>query len=532
MLAYLETTLRVYLMLSNSNKSEIRDSIIQELLEKVRNKNYGKYLWSVTLKKVRSFNGGYQDRVQFYFPVTALIGPNGGGKSTVLGAAACAYKSVKPGMFFPKSSIGDNSMADWNIEYELVDKSINPRSEVRKSSKFRKLKWAREEVADRDVKYFGINRTVPAGEKSNFKKLTKASFQRERDIPINQIVDTVARQVEHILGKSVQAFKVADIGEYQKFYIGGNGELEYSEFHFGAGEASIIRIVSEIELSSDNSLVLIEEIENGLHPVAVRRLVEYLLDVAKRKSIQAIFTTHSEAALEPLPSDAIWASIDGKVEKGKLSVEALRAISGRVDRKLAIFVEDEFAKNWLEAIIREKLSNRIDEVSVYELNGDGNATKTHINHNSNPSISFRSMCFIDGDSKQADSAQLEKLEKEKNPENPEKHQTGIYRLPGEMPESTVFRTVVNNLDNNIAILTVSCQRPPEQQENTKKAIKEVLCTNRDPHLLFNQVGIKIGFVPEVIVRGAFLSMWIRENLDEVDRIIKPIIEILNLPPKN
>ena len=509
-------------MIPSIDKSQIRDTIIKELLDKVHEKNYGKYLSSVTLKKVRAFNSGYQNRVEYKFPVTALIGPNGGGKSTILGAAACAYKSVKPGLFFPKSSIGDNSMSEWHIEYELIDKQVNPRNEIKKSSKFRRLKWVRDEVADRDVKYFGINRTVPAGEKANFKKLMKPSFQRAKDIPINQIIDTVARQVEHILGKSVQAFKVADIGEEQKFYIGGNGAIEYSEFHFGAGEASIIRIISEMELSSDNSLVLIEEIENGLHPVATKRLVEYLIDVAQRKSIQAIFTTHSEAALEPLPSEGIWASIDGKVEKGKLSIEALRAISGRVDRKLAIFVEDQFAKCWMETIIRERLSNRIDEIVVYELNGDGNAVKTHSNHNSNPSISFRSLCFIDGDSNQLDSEQL----KVKYSDKPDKHLLGIYRLPGEMPERTVFKGIYQNINNNIAILTVSCQRPPEQQEYIKKTVEEIFHTNRDPHLIFNQIGIQIGFVPEVIVRGAFLSIWIRENSEEVERIIKPIVDTL------
>ena len=51
-----------------------------------------------------------------------------------------------------------------------------------------------------------------------------------------------------------------------------------------------------IENAVPQSLVLIEEIENGLHPLATERLVEYLLDVADRKSIQVIFTTHSEYA--------------------------------------------------------------------------------------------------------------------------------------------------------------------------------------------------------------------------------------------
>jgi hypothetical protein len=47
--------------------------------------------------------------------------PNGGGKSTVLGVAAFAYKETKPGSFFPKSSLGDNSMSEWNVEYELIE---------------------------------------------------------------------------------------------------------------------------------------------------------------------------------------------------------------------------------------------------------------------------------------------------------------------------------------------------------------------------------------------------------------------------
>lgn len=126
--------------------------------------------------------------------------------------------------------------------------------------------------------------------------------------------------------------------------VGHTSAHTYSEFHFGAGESSIIRMVTRIEQAPANSLILIEEIENGLHPIATRRMVEYLIDVAARKSIQTVFTTHSDYALSPLPSEAIWAAIDGKLKQGKLSVEALRAVSGRVDKKLAIFVEDEFAK--------------------------------------------------------------------------------------------------------------------------------------------------------------------------------------------
>jgi ABC-type uncharacterized transport system ATPase subunit len=135
-------------------------------------------------------------------------------------------------------------------------------------------------------------------------------------------------------------------------YSARTPEGTYSEFHFGAGEASIIRMISGIEEAPDNSLVLIEEIENGLHPVATRKMVEYLVGAAKRKGLQVIFTTHSNDALAPLPSNAIWAAYGGEVLQGKLDVAALRTITGQVDAALAVYVEDDFAELVLAAALR------------------------------------------------------------------------------------------------------------------------------------------------------------------------------------
>ena len=486
-------------------QSEIRPSQISALLEKVRKKNYGKYLMRMRMERIRSFSGVLVD---CEFPVTALIGPNGGGKSTILGASACAYKDIKPGLFFPKSAIGDDSMSDWVVEYEVVDRIANPRSDVRRSSRFRQLKWVRGDVLSRDVLFFGINRTVPAAEKTKFKKLMKPSYKHGGEK--RELLQGVKDQVEKILGKSIDAFRVTDYGPDDWFYIGGDGHSQYSEFHFGAGEASIIRMVSSIELASDNALILIEEVENGLHPIAVRRLVEYLIDVAGRKSAQVVFTTHSDYALDPLPPEAIWSAVEGSVQQGKLSVHTLRAVSGRVDRRLAIFVEDEFAKHWLDAVLRETLGLQFDELEVHAVSGDGNALRIHKGHRENPAIVTNSLCFIDGDSRQIENKEF-----------------GIFRLPGEQPELTVFEAVVTNLDANIAILTVSCQRSPESQDHVRKSIQEVRRTNREPHLLFNQVGIKVGFVSELIIRGAFLSLWIRENPELVNELVNPVVTLLN-----
>lgn len=469
--------------------SEIRDSTKIQLLEKVRRHDYGRYLFKASVGRIRGFSG---EDITFDFPVTALIGPNGSGKSAVLGAAGCAYKPVKPGTFFPKSAIGDESMAGWRVEYELIDKDVNPRQLIKRTSNFRQAKWVRADVADRNVFFFGIERTVPAGEKARYKALMRSTYVHRQ--PLGPLNEAVATQVEHILGKSIADYRVTAYGADDSFFVGKNGTSNYSEFHFGAGESSIIRMITRIENAPTNSLVLIEEIENGLHPVATRRMVEYLIDVAERKSIQTIFTTHSDYALSPLPNEAIWACIDGKLRQGKLSVEALRAVSGRVDKKLAVFVEDEFAKHWVDAILRETLGANYDQVEVHAVHGDGNAVTTHRSHTANPAITFNSLCIIDGDSQQR--------------EDPA---AGIMRLPGSVPELAVFEGVRGRLNEDLAVLTVSCQRAPEAQELVQRSIEAVARTNRDPHLLFNQIGIRIGFVPETIVRGAFLALWIRAN---------------------
>jgi hypothetical protein len=204
---------------------------------------------------------------------------------------------------------------------------------VQRSARFKKSKWVRDDLIERPVLYFGIQRTVPAGERREFKKFATVNYKFS-GIRID-LSAAIQAQVARVLGKDVSKFQHAEISDSQNFYVGGDGTVTYSEFHFGAGESSIIRMISEIESAPANAIILIEEIENGLHPVAVRRMVEYLVDVAERKSIQSIFTTHSEDALLPLPSEAIWSSIDGKTRQGRISIEALRAITGRIDQTLA-----------------------------------------------------------------------------------------------------------------------------------------------------------------------------------------------------
>lgn len=493
--------------MAQAYQSEIRESQIRDLTTKVRGQSYGTYLRTIRLNKVRAFN---EEVVNFDFPVTALIGTNGGGKSTILGAAAIAYKAIRPALFFPKSSIGDDSMADWNVRYDLIEKSKSPKQLVQRGARFKRSKWARDDLIDRSVLYFGIIRTVPAGERREFKKLASINYKfvGTRDALSSAVIEEAAR----ILGKDVSHFERAAITPNRSFYVGGDGVLSYSEFHFGAGESSVLRMVGEIEAAPENALILIEEIENGLHPVATRRMVEYLLDVARRRSIQAIFTTHSEDALMPLPSEAIWSSIDGKVRQGRVSIEALRAITGRIDQRMAVFVEDEFAKEWVEAIIRSDIPDRMDEIGVYAVSGDDLAYSIHTSHRQNPAVSkkLKSVCVLDGDSP-----------KEEDLEN------GVIKLPGSKPENVVFNYVRLNIETLAMQAAIALHLSPEKDEKVKKVVESVSLSNRDPHLLFNQVGQQVGLIPAYIVSSGFIGLWLAGNKEEANRVSKFLVGILD-----
>lgn len=482
-------------------RSEVRDGTINALLEKAAERNYARYLPKIILKKVRGFS---EEPVLFDFPVTAIIGPNGGGKTTVLGAAACAYKSIAPRTFFSKSGKFDDGMQDWSIEYEIVDKAINKRDTIRRTASFKSLKWKRDAV-DRKVIVFGVSRTVPASERKDLMRCASRRFSVP-DNRISEFSDVLRDAVSRILGKDVSGFrelKISPSGIATLLTGATASGTCYSEFHFGAGESSIIRMVAAIESAEDTSLILIEEIENGLHPVATIRLVEYLIWAAERKKIQVIFTTHSNEAIKPLPTKAVWVATQDRIFQGKLDVRSLRAITGQIDTSIVIFVEDDFAQMWIEAVLRQSKNGLIDHAQVYAMAGDGTAVAMNRYHNKNPSVNVTSICVIDGDSKQSES-----------------DGERVYRLPGESPEAYIFDSVLENWDKVGGKLSVALLQRFENSDNIREVCKTIRRQNKDPHLLFAQLGEQIGLVPERTVSAAFATIWAQSNDEIVDDMLR------------
>ncbi|WP_166140363.1 ATP-dependent nuclease [Nocardioides ochotonae] len=512
-------------------KSEIRDSTITALSERVRKRGYAKYLSGMRLVKLR----GFADvEVRFDFPVTALIGPNGAGKTTILGAAGLIYDSVLPRRFFAKSGAYDGSMRGWKIEYELIDRDRQGSPSFNRTASYLQAKWNRDAV-ERVVVISGISRTLPASERKDLYRFIKGDFTGAREVTFSQdVVDAV----ENILGKAAANYLQVDAdtaGKNSIYAVRGSTDEEdsYSEFHFGAGEASIIRIVTRIEGAPDNSLLLIEEIENGLHPVATRRLVEYLIDVARRKSCQVIFTTHSNDALAPLPTEAVWSAYRGRVTQGKLDVAALRTLTGQVEAQMAVFTEDDFAAMLAEVTLRSYCQAKNYELAGIEIHSLGGASpaRDHTRfHNKNPVRKFRAVALLDGDKRAEDGYAAEQItDTADTDETSATGRSDIAYAPADgHPEAAVFEDIHDSLDtigNLLGKLTIALQLDTPMQSRVRASIEDRRRTNRDIHVIFAQIGEDLDFLSESLVQRAFISTWANTFPEKVAEIWDPCADL-------
>lgn|GEM_PF-333731 len=496
----------VHLMaLGEQENSEIRDSERGDLIKRVARRAYSDYLVSMNLAHLRSYREAY---IRFDFPVTALVGPNGGGKSTVLGAAALIHEDVKPRQFFAKSGVYDKSMVNWRIEYEILEKQ----KPISRTASYPKSKWNRTAIKRR-ILTFGVARTLPATERKDLASFIGGAFKGFGETVLSQ--ETIDA-VESILGKEAQKYLLVSgnkKGDKQLYAARTTDGDAYSEFHFGAGEASVIRIVRDIEESPDGSLIVIEEIENGLHPIATRRLVEYLITVARRKSLQVIFTTHSNDALKPLPDEGVWACANGTLTQGKLDVNTLRTLTGEVNASFAIFVEDEFGERMALAAFREysRLSGlSMLGVEVHQLGGAGTVRKLTIAHNENPSIAFKAMGIVDGDV----------------PHEVDE-QRHVYSFPGTGdPEIHVANAVASKLDSIAAKLALNLGLRTADQQRVADAVQTRLRTNRDPHLIFEQIGEDLDFLAGQAVANAFLTQWAQNYPEEVVALFENAVAVI------
>ncbi|MBF8674846.1 ATP-binding protein [Pseudomonas fulva] len=367
------------------------------------------YITHARFPKFKGIEPGTQ--IDFEFPLTALVGANGIGKSSILHALwgmPFGYTTSKFWFATELDPIEGSRKDPQRYVYGHWNESYKGIVETRKARLGRKEDyWEPYRRSEADgmppipqQKYEGKSkdRWNPVKRKVvyiNF-KMTFGSFDRyfytdEGGDQNRGSMKLEAQRLKRIIAENRQSYKhgprqklfenrpltdeellhVSNIlgREYtsaqlvrHSLYPGNRGQdmsvvfkrgLEYSEAFAGSGEIAAVSAVVQLLAAEKYSLILLDEPETSLHPGAQRALLRFLLEQIKLKHHQIIISTHSSDFLDGLPPSAIKVLEDNGQQQTRAlphcsPYAALYRLGRQQPKTKRILVEDPLA----EQIIR------------------------------------------------------------------------------------------------------------------------------------------------------------------------------------
>jgi len=306
------------------------------------------------------------------FPVTVLAGSNGCGKSTVLFAAACAYAAPSgksnyyPSSLFPcfrptDHALPSDTLGVVEIDYDYSESGVASRMRWGKHSNWSRSFFGQKAGSQprRDVYLRTLaNLTNPAEVRSVLQ------IGRDDDLRTTSIDPAVVAFALRILPGEYETLNLV-MGKGRDLLFAARrdeGGARYSEFHMSSGERAVLRLANAIA-SLRNALVLIDEVDSGLHPFTQQHLMLELQWLAIRNDLQIIVATHSPVVLDcvPLEGRVFLDRRDGNVRVLPPHRDVMqRALYGRSRDQISILCEDEVA----EAILRGVFDELIPELQL------------------------------------------------------------------------------------------------------------------------------------------------------------------------
>lgn len=364
--------------------SDPRAQLNAKFQPSTRYANFGSALRSIT---IQGFRGITDLSINFDFPITAISGLNGAGKSTVGQLCLGAYK--KPTTlhgfrrfyvrdFFPASIADPNPFrqdSSVRYTYNTNEPTVPQTLTVARGN----TEWTGyKRQPERACYYIGFTIYIPKVEQRDLSVYggTRLTLVTQRSIP-----DSVREKVGRILGQPYDQLHFQQFTHRHRqgeIGIASRFGAAYSENNMGFGEGRTLYLVDLMENSPEQSLFVIEEPETSLHENAQFELGKYFLDVCNRRHHQIILTTHSTALLSCVPAEArllLLRDRNGVAAFPGLSASRVRSIlSFGNHRETSVLVEDSFAKLLLTEMIRRVDPGLLRAIHMHPA-GDTNAVR-------------------------------------------------------------------------------------------------------------------------------------------------------------
>ncbi|NCN66582.1 MAG: AAA family ATPase [Piscirickettsiaceae bacterium CG_4_9_14_3_um_filter_43_564] len=364
--------------------SDFRKKIASKYILENRYRNFGACLRSL---QINGFRGIDDLNITFDYPITAISGLNGAGKSTIGQLAICGYKKPSTALnykrqyikdFFPVSVADPNPFKDGaNVVFSYETDDYKKPQDVTVSR--RQSEWSGyTRQPQRHCYYIGFTVYIPKVERRDL------SVYGGRDLTFTEkreLEPEIMKKMARIMGQKYEDVSFQGVSHKDRqseIGIASRLGYSYSENNMGFGEGRILYTVDKLETSPEHSLFILEEPETSLHESAQHEFAKYLIDVCHRRHHQIILSTHSSVILNALPSDArklLIRSEDGVDIKNRISTSQAKSIlSAGNTRDLDVCVEDRFAKVLLTEVIRTKKKELLKSIAIHDI-GDKNAVR-------------------------------------------------------------------------------------------------------------------------------------------------------------
>lgn len=338
---------------------------------------FPKFIKGITFTKFRHIENL---DVDFRNPVSVIAGSNKSGKSTLLMAIACSHlkfekRSFNTGKLERRTWSSYIRFTGHDLQTEDWIYSINYKTGARDSIREGKRrhdtkKWSgvgkkESQIKERHVVLLDVDRIVPARTVSN--KIPRRTVE-QNDIEIMSRIEDLKQYLSYIYETQYEVENSVDYSDKKMFNLINNGS--YSSFNTASGEDVILNMLTEILATPSGSLILIDEIEIGLHPKIQRRLMDIIKHICLEETKQFIITTHSPTVYNSVSEESriflIYRNNEWKSKYGMNINAAMTTMDSTSYPLIDLFCEDKEANKVIDKALQSIMINRdIENINNY-----------------------------------------------------------------------------------------------------------------------------------------------------------------------